>query len=107
MSQMLQSCVNLITSWFNINKVTVNTDKTYTILISSQSHKDKDAPLSINSNGIPLVQRNEVIYLEVVIYLGVTIDSHLTWIPHIYKQYMQESSTENWCTFQTTIHFTR
>ena len=56
MSQMLQSCVNLITSWFNINKVTVNTDKTYTILISSQSHKDKDAPLSINSNGIPLVQ---------------------------------------------------
>ena len=61
MSQMLQSCVNLITSWFNINKVTVNTDKTYTILISSQSHKDKDAPLSINSNGIPLVQRNEVI----------------------------------------------
>ena len=47
------------------------------MLISSQSHKDKDAPLSININGIPLVQQNEVTYL------GVTIDSHLTWVPHI------------------------
>ena len=68
----LQSCVNVMTSWFNNNKLTVNTDKTYTILISSQSLKDKHAPLSININGIPLVQQNEVIYL------GVTIDSHLT-----------------------------
>ena len=86
-------------SWFTISKLTVNTDTTYTMLISSQSHKDKDAPLSININGIPLVQRNEVIYL------GVTTDSHLTWVPHI-NSIMQESSTENWCTFQTTIHFT-
>ena len=66
-----------MTSWFNINKLTVNTDKTYTMLISSQLYLDKDAPLSVNINGIPLVQRNEVIYLE------VTIDSHLTWVPHI------------------------
>ena len=94
----LQSCVNVMTSWFNINKLTVNTDKTYTMLISSQSHKDKDAPLSININGIPLVQQNEVIYL------GVTIDTFD--LGSTYKQYMQESSTENWCTFQTTIYFT-
>ena len=62
----LQSCVNLMASWFNINKLTVNTDKTYTMLISSQSHKDKDAPLSININGIPLVQRNEVILTRIL-----------------------------------------
>ena len=62
---------------YNNNKLTVNTEKTYTMLTGSQLYLDNDAPLSVNINRIPLVQRNEFIYLE------VTIDSHLTWVPHI------------------------
>ena len=73
----LQHTVDKIVTWFHDNKLTVNIEKTYTMLISSTNHSDKGFKLDVKIGDIILSQKEEISYL------GVTIDSHLTWLPHI------------------------
>ena len=47
------------------------------MLISSTNHSDKGFKLDVKIDDIILSQKEEISYL------GVTIDSHLTWLPHI------------------------
>jgi hypothetical protein len=75
----LQSGVDKIVSWFANNKLTVNVEKTFTMLICSRSHKAKNTRLNITVNDNILEQKNE---LE---YLGVTIDCHLSWNSQLNK----------------------
>ena len=75
----LQTAVNNATFWFQINKHTPNIEKTQIMLISSNTNKDKTLNLNIKIKDSLITQKSEVTYL------GVTIDSHLSWIPHIYS----------------------
>ena len=43
----LQHTVDKIVTWFHDNKLTVNIEKTYTMLISSTNHSDKGFKLDV------------------------------------------------------------
>ena len=69
---------NEITSWCMANKLTVNVDKTnYMIIKTPQRNTTFEGNLSIGNNTIEQVSHAS--------YLGVTIDSSLSWKYHIQK----------------------
>ena len=67
-----------IVNWCAANKLTINQDKTNYVLISPHQRRfSKTGHIDINSCNI-----KETDYVP---YLGVHIDHHLTWKPHIKK----------------------
>ena len=77
LSQKLHLAVDNVVTWFHENKLTINLDKTYTMLISSKFHPDNNNKLNIYINNTILDQKSELNYL------GVIIDDTLSWLPHI------------------------
>ena len=70
----LQSEVNRVALWFNRNKLTLNVNKSNTMLIGSRQRLDGAA--SEESLGITL-NGNPVTNTSVYTYLGVVLDSHI------------------------------
>ena len=70
----LQKATDEAMKWFGDNKLVINLTKSYTMLLSSQP---RDISLNIKVNNVSLEQ------VETFKYLGVTIDSGLTWTSHI------------------------
>ena len=65
-----------IVSWLNSNKMSLNVDKTHFMIFKSQSKKvSREKNIIINGSQISEVTSTK--------FLGVMIDSHLTWKPHI------------------------
>lgn len=73
-----QKDLNLLNIWFQSNLLTINIYKTKYIIFKAKNKKI--------SNHEPLRINNEIIYRsEQEKYLGLTLDSFLTWKPHIEK----------------------
>ena len=65
-----------IVSWLNVNKMSLNVDKThYMIFIPKAKKITKEKDIVINGTKISEVKTTK--------FLGVIIDSNLTWKPHI------------------------
>ena len=65
-----------LSNWLNANKICFNVSKTELVLFRS-AKKQLDFDLKLKLNGKRLYPTNSVKYL------GVKIDEHLTWKPHI------------------------
>ena len=72
----LQVCLNEINNWYNENCLKINITKTNVMLISTRHSKNK-GKLEVKLNGEQLKQVNSVRYL------GVEVDSNLTWNVHV------------------------
>jgi len=68
-------CISDLNKWFNVNKLCLNIDKTcYSVFGVPDCDK---ASIKLKLNGLELQQ------VESTKYLGIIIDSHLTWEKHI------------------------
>ena len=74
----LQVDVNNILHWFHDNKLSINVNKTFAMLIGSRKRLDTIENIPhILVNNVPLP------YMDQCKYLGVTLDKHLSWDIHI------------------------
>lgn len=72
----LQKALNAISEWMLSNKITVNLSKSVSMLIGvPQKIRNQTLKLYLNGTGLSCVKSYK--------YLGVRIDSHLTWKDHI------------------------
>jgi len=80
-------CISDLNKWFNVNKLCLNIDKTcYSVFGVPDCDK---ASIKLKLNGLELQQ------VESTKYLGIIIDSHLTWEKHIdflYKRIIKFTS---------------
>lgn len=73
-----QSDLDLLNLWFQQNLLTINTTKTNYIIFAAKNKKIGNyTPLKINNQNINKVDHEK--------YLGLILDSKLTWLPHIQK----------------------
>ena len=68
--------LKILTSWLSANKISLNAKKTEFIVFRSQSK-------SLNCNPFLKLMGNRVYPSHSVKYLGVHLDEHLNWKPHI------------------------
>ena len=81
----LQYAVNEAERWFNGNRLCINLPKSHTLMVSSTGVKSKgDLNITLNDHSLKQV--------ETVKYLGVHIDSQLSWSPHISSLYKTVNS---------------
>ena len=72
----MQTEFNKVSEWLNVNKLSLNIEKTKFILFRSSNKKSKhEINLSINDGDIKQVKNT--------IFLGIIIDECLTWSEHI------------------------
>ena len=64
-----------LTSWLNANKISINSSKTEYIIFSSRFKQAPDLQILLNGQRL-----NPSSYLK---YLGVYVDEHLSWKPHV------------------------
>ena len=69
--------LKFLSAWFRSNKLTVNTQKTFFIIIFHRSRIKYDSKNCIKMDDCPLNKINSAKYL------GVIIDHKLNWIDHI------------------------
>ena len=74
--QIINNELKLVNNWFSANRLTLNIDKTNFILFRSH-RKITPIDITLEMAGSPLSQ------VESVKFLGVTVDSHLSWRDHI------------------------
>ena len=72
---LLQKSVDESVKWFRMNKLSVNIDKCHVMLISGRNTYRYSLGIYIDGVKIPHVRSAK--------YLGVVIDSQLTWTDHI------------------------
>ena len=66
-----------LSTWLKANKLSLNTDKTYYIIFHRARIKLKD-------NEYPIIMNNSLLSnIETHTYLGVILDSKMSWIQHI------------------------
>lgn len=71
-----QSDLNILNTWFQHNLLTINVSKTNYMIFKTRNKKI--------TNSIPLYINNEQLKrVETEKYLGLTLDTELTWKPHI------------------------
>lgn len=71
-----QNDLNLLNTWFQCNLLTLNINKTHFVIFSAKNKKITNfEPLKINNIIIKRTYNEK--------YLGITLDSKLTWKPHI------------------------
>jgi hypothetical protein len=74
--QIINNELILVNNWFAANRLTLNIDKTSFILFRSH-RKTTPRDFALEMAGVPLSQ------VESIKFLGVTVDSHLSWRDHI------------------------
>ena len=76
LNEILQMEMNKITTWLNVNRLSLNSAKTKLILFRSRNKKSKhELKISINNESIKRVEK--------ITFLGIVIDEFLTWRDHI------------------------
>ena len=76
-TNLLNSELSKISTWFKCNKLSLNISKTNFIHFKTNNSHKIDSNLIID--GLPLIEKNSTKFL------GVTIDSNLTWKEHIHS----------------------
>ena len=64
-----------INVWFKVNKLSLNRDKTKAMLFHTVQKNPANVQVSIDGKSIEFVKEFK--------YLGITLDTHLSWKPHI------------------------
>ena len=64
-------------TWFNTNKLSINTKKTNFIIFTPNGKKYNISEVEINSDG------SKIKHVKCITFLGITIDEHLDWKVHI------------------------
>ena len=64
-------------TWFNTNKLSLNTKKSYFIIFTPNGKKYNISEAEINING------SKIKHVKCTKFLGITIDEHLDWKVHI------------------------
>ena len=77
LTNLLISELSKISTWFKCNKLSLNISKTNFIHFKTNNSHKIDSNLIID--GLPLIEKNSTKFL------GVTIDSNLTWKEHIHS----------------------
>ncbi len=72
----LQNGLNIVTTWFQANKLGLNLSKTKSILFTSRRSPFRNFSLDIRSND------KQIESTDTFKYLGVTLDKHLTFETH-------------------------
>jgi len=84
----LQDAANTITAWFVKWRLALNPTKTEAKIFSLRSQRDQNiAPITINGQNITWRAPNEPVR-----YLGLLLDTRLTWRPHIYRTLQKANS---------------
>ena len=73
----LQADLEGISKWYKRNKLKVNTEKTYSMLLKRNSQNIQDLNISLDGNKIKQ-EKN-------IRYLGIELDENLTWNIHVKK----------------------
>ena len=69
--------LNQLMEWFEANKLTLNASKSNFIIFRTSQRKIANLPDKITIHG------KDVHRTDKIKYLGILIDEHLTWKPHI------------------------
>ena len=75
----LQSDINNLKNWFQLNKLSLNSSKTKSMLLCGRRSRLKSEVLNINIDGTAVECVSEMKYL------GLTVDRHLTFEHHVNK----------------------
>ena len=76
LNEIVQNEINKLADWLNVNKLSINIEKTKFILFRSKNKKiNFDLKISINGKFINQVKKT--------IFLGIVIDEFLTWREHL------------------------
>ena len=73
----LESCLRDVANWFQVNKLTLNVDKTKLMIFGTNHMIDKCSNVTVSYEG------NVIEKVDEFKYLGVTFDSKLTWSTHV------------------------
>ena len=72
----INSEMNKLTEWFKCNKLSLNAKKSNCIIFQPRQKRERlDFSITLNSTHINRVKE--------VVFLGVVLDEHVTWKPHI------------------------
>ena len=75
----LMNCeMEKITDWVSANKLSVNLDKTYYMIFKTRGKK-------IQSSKEIMMLNHKILKVDEIKFLGVILDSHLTWDKHIFN----------------------
>ena len=74
----LQVCLDEFNNWFTARGLKISAKKSFCLIIDPTRNNQSIRPLKMGSDNIPIVKEFK--------YLGVVIDSGLTWKPHIYQR---------------------
>ena len=75
--QELNIQLHTFSTWFNTNKLSLNTKKTNLIIFTTYGKKYNISETEINIDG------SKIKHVKCTIFLGITIDEHLDWQVHI------------------------
>ena len=77
LNQTLQEEINKIAVWLNINKLSINTEKTKFIVFRSSRRKKQEHNITIYLNNKIIEQ------VKKITFLGIVVDECLTWNDHL------------------------
>ena len=75
-----------IVKWFQVNKLTLNIDKTVCLIFQKQGHSDE---IHIKVDNITIQNTHETKFL------GIWLDEHLNWTTHIQKLILKLTRNTN------------
>ena len=78
--------------WLRSNKLSLNTIKTNSVIFHCHKKIPTSLSLKINDNLIKQEQK--------VRYLGILIDSTISWKPHMYEISNNKNKQKHWCFMQ-------
>ena len=90
----IEDYMKTIVKWFQVNKLTLNIDKTVCLLFQKQGHSDE---IQIKVDKITIKNTHETKFL------GIWLDEHLNWTTHIQKLILKLTRNTNLLKFNQNL----